>query len=177
MGGGIIHAGAWDGREYAHTPPPLLLFEPQTGPFRRLQENCPHALLVNAACGAKAGKATMHVHRLDHSSSLLAPAHGDFIGTTTVKVTTVDARVKGDLRGQFSVLAIDTQGYELEVLKGATRTLKNLSKVEIELHDPGTYPGAASIEDLDAFLLPLGFERTVTTMPGRDDLGDLIYER
>ena len=73
-------------------------------------------------------------------------------------------------------MCVDTQGYELEVLKGARRTLKGLRRVECELHDPGTYPDAATVEQLDEFLLDAGFERVGLTVRVGDD-PVTVYER
>lgn len=183
--GGLIHVGAWEGLEFANERRTLLLFEPQARAFEALKRNLsgnPHAVLVNAAAGATPGEMTMHKVAPDHSSSLLEPAHlregFHFDGEETVRVTTVDLVVEEfGLAGLFDVLAVDTQGYELEVLKGAQRTLPDIVRVECELHDANTYPGAASLETLDEFLADRGFGRTALDRQNSDDWGDAIYER
>lgn len=156
--GGVIHVGAWTGEEYIGATGRLLLFEPQAEAFRTLRVNCPHAELVNAACGAETGTATMNTAHPSHSSSLL-PCTGDvFAGTETVEVTTVDDHARG--RRGYGTLRIDTQGYELEVLRGATATLRSVARVELEVHDPHTYRGAATRPQLDEYLAVHGFART-----------------
>jgi len=179
---GLIHCGAWEGLEYRGSTYRLLLFEPQAEPFAALQANfagCDNVELVNVALGAKDGEATMHTAHPSHSSSLLAPVQCDdhitFEGSETVKVTTLDKAMKGH-RG-FDELRIDTQGYELEVLRGAPKTLKHIKRIELELHRPTSYPGAGSLEDIDAYLIPLGFVRTALDIENSDDLGDVTYER
>jgi hypothetical protein len=73
-------------------------------------------------------------------------------------------------------MRIDTQGFELEVLKGAVRTLEDLCRVECEIHDLNTYPGAATLEQLDTFLADAGFERVGVTERVGDDPA-AVYER
>lgn len=170
--GGLIHVGANDGREYADVQDQrLLLIEPQAGAFRALEENCPHADLVHAACGAGPGMATIHTSEPSHSSSLLSCTGSVFTGTETVQVATLDAIVDG--RDGFDALRIDTQGYELEVLKGAQQTLLSVSRVELEVHDPSTYAGAATLTELDGHLAVAGFTRV--TPDG--ELAEVIYEK
>lgn len=179
----IIHVGGWDGAEYAIHDGALLIFEPQAGPFAQLERNLgarPGVRLVHAAAGVDDGTATMYRVAPDHSSSLLEPGELRYgflrNGTETVRVTTVDGEVaRADV--QFDGLRIDTQGWELEVLKGAHGTLRSLTWVEVELHDPSVYPGAATLEDIDAFMFDHGFERTAFDREHSDDLGDAAYRR
>lgn len=187
---GIIHVGGWLGIEYRDWSPDrkLIVFEPQAGNFAQLEANLggrPNVELVHAAVGAEPGTATLHVFDPSHSSSLLEPKVTQFatseideiryVGTEEVTVTTLDATVNG--RNGFDTLRIDTQGYELEVLRGATETLKRIERVELELHDPETYAGAAVLVDLDAFLTAHGFMRTGLDIEHSDGLGDAVYER
>ncbi len=186
--GGLIHVGAWDGREYIGDHRRLLLFEPQAAAFAELEANlgdAPNVELVNAAAGAEEGPATMHVFEPNHSSSLLQPLVPRFstpvipeiayVGTETVTVVTLDGYLGG--RDDFDTLRIDTQGYELEVLRGAMRTLRTLERVELELHDPNTYAGAAGLPELDEFMVSQGFTRTGLDTERSDGLGDATYER
>ena len=182
--GGVIHVGAWIGQEYAGSNDRLMLFEPQAGPFHQLMAGFgerPGVILVNAAAGAQPGRATMYRVAPDHSSSLLRPERlldgFTFDGEEDVKVTTVDAEVAHfRLQGFFDELRVDTQGYELEVLKGARRTLDDLSRVECEIHNPDSYPGAATVEQLDEFMNAAGFER-VSLTPRIGDDPAACYER
>jgi FkbM family methyltransferase len=172
---GIIHCGAWIGEEYVGDKRRLLLFEPQAEAFKMLLDNtvnCPDVECVNAACGASIGWATMHTAHPSNSSSLLRPTGSVFGGSEEVEVTTLDLAMKG--RKGYDVLRIDTQGYELEVLRGARKTLKKLKRVELELHNPGTYEGAASLEEVDGFMAEQGWARTTDAVRG---LGDVVYEK
>jgi FkbM family methyltransferase len=179
---GLIHVGAWDGREYLRHKGPLLLIEPQAEPFARLEANFAgrdDVEFENVAIGDRNGMATMHTASPSHSSSLLPPQQsGDditFAGTERVTLMTLDEVMRG--RKGFDQLVIDTQGYELEVLKGARETLKGIRRVECEIHDPVVYPGAGSLEEIDRYLFRLGFARVSMDTASSDDLADVVYER
>jgi len=183
---GIIHVGAWDGREYLEVPGPLLLIEPQAGPFNVMRERFKDRRDVELHClamGAEPGEATMHTAYPDHSSSLLQPKVASRNDGSikfarkieVVRMATLDSVVRG--REHYNLLRVDTQGYELEVLRGATDTLFRLGAVEVEIHDPDVYEGAASLEDVDRLLAAAGFQRTGWDTEASDDLGDASYAR
>jgi len=185
---GIIHVGAWDGREYLDRPGPLILIEPQEGPFNVMEQRfktrrLKDVDLYQVACGAERGTATLHVAHPDHSSSLLRPKVKSRNGGSikfpgkrqVVDVVTLDSIVRGSQR--FDTLRIDAQGYELEVLRGATDTLFRLSRVEVEIHDPAVYEGAASLEEVEALLAAAGFRLASYDAEGSDDLGDAVFIR
>jgi FkbM family methyltransferase len=187
--GGIIHVGSWLGLEYLRLrgqKQKLVLFEPQKRVFAELEDSFGEAANVELhrlALGREKGTATMNTSHPDHSSSLLECRELPderartitFSGTEEVQVDTLD-NVIGRRRG-FTDLHIDTQGYELEVLRGAERTLRQIKRIEAEVHDPNTYVGAGSLEDIDDFLTERGFERTMLAEPGKDDMADVVYER
>jgi len=72
---------------------------------------------------------------------------------------------------------MDTQGYELEVLKGATDTLELIDYIFTEISNTELYKGTALIEDLDEFLTPRGFKRVETNWQGTGTWGDAFYIR
>jgi len=57
-----------------------------------------------------------------------------------------------------TLLKIDTQGYELEVLKGASRTLDRIDYILVETSFVPLYEGQANFRDVYAFLTGRGFE-------------------
>lgn len=166
MSKGLIHVGAWDGHEYVGDERRLLLIEPQQEAFVALARNVhgPKAALVRVACGAAHGRALMCSSWPSDNASLLTPAvtsfqHSgrtiEFNGNEEVVVAPLDA-VTESFRG-FADLVIDTQGYELEVLKGAERTLEQLETVSLEIHDPNVYPEAATEGDVARFMADRGW--------------------
>jgi hypothetical protein len=69
---------------------------------------------------------------------------------------------------------MDVQGYELEVLKGATETLKRVDYVYCEVNRDEVYEGNAYVEELDEFLSSYGMERVETSWEGQI-WGDALY--
>ena len=57
----------------------------------------------------------------------------------------------------IEVLKIDTQGFESEVLKGASKILKNVLIVEAEVMFAGTYEKSSSFSDIETTLQEYGF--------------------
>jgi len=56
------------------------------------------------------------------------------------------------------LLKVDVQGYELEVLKGATATLEKCSYVYLECSEIELYDGQALRKDVDSYLATHSFE-------------------
>lgn len=71
-------------------------------------------------------------------------------------------------------LVADVQGYELEVLKGATETLKRIDYVYLELNREEMYEGCAMVDDIDKFLSDFTRVETKWTKRG---YGDGLYIR
>lgn len=78
-------------------------------------------------------------------------------------------------RPLYNMLQTDAQGYDLEVLMGAKNTLPYMDFVKVEVSRAELYRGAASIEEIDRFLTPLGFDRAYTYWMG--SWGDAYYVR
>jgi hypothetical protein len=74
----------------------------------------------------------------------------------------------------MNFLAMDVEGYELEVLKGATKHLQHIDYILTEVSCEERYKGQPMVEDLDNFLVPYGFERVETNWGGIN-WGDALY--
>lgn len=142
----------------------IISFEPQPEPLAELS-----ALLGDrvearpVAVGSKAGTATMNISRSDDSSSLLRIGVNqrkvfpgtEAVDTIEVEVTTLDAALDQPLV-RPSLLKIDVQGLELEVLKGATRTLAQIDEALIECSFVELYEGQAMADEVTAAMLEAG---------------------
>jgi hypothetical protein len=77
-------------------------------------------------------------------------------------------------RSKYNFINIDVQGYELEVFKGGTETLKTIDYVYAEINKDELYKGCPMVEDLDVFLETFGFKRNETIM-ATPTWGDALY--
>lgn len=185
---GVIHVGAHHGQEYGDYSAigafPVLFIEPCQNAFSLLQNKFvgnPNVTLFNSACGAEFSVGQMNVEQANQgmSNSLLRPVkHLQqypnilFTETEEVEVRPLDEIIEHlDFKG--NLLVMDVQGYELEVLKGATETLKGIHYIYTEVNRDEVYEGCARIEQLDEYLKD--FIRVETSWAG-GSWGDAIYK-
>lgn len=137
-----------------------------------------------AAAGAERGSATLH----RHESSLLNSLHAesDAAGTTVADAIEVEVRALDELLGDPAALGgaylkIDTQGHELDVLRGCPRLLAAARGVEVEFAVRDYYEGAPSRVALEELLLDAGLAlasiQTERFLDGRPIDMDAIYIR
>jgi len=69
---------------------------------------------------------------------------------------------------------IDVQGFELEVLRGAKKTLKNIKWIMTEVNRDEVYENCCMVDEIDNFLLPYGLRRVETDWAG-NTWGDALY--
>jgi FkbM family methyltransferase len=136
-----------------------------------------------AAVGAKAGSAQINISQNSHSSSLLpvtktstdASPTSAFIGTVETPVITLDDCAIVD-RSANLFIKIDTQGFEMEVLKGATELLKTAKGVQLEMSFTPMYEGAPDFETLYKFMIERGFELWGMDTAFRDPKTRRLYQ-
>lgn len=174
---GVIHVGAHLGQEYdeyiqTFGQIPTYWFEPIPSVYKELSNNLNNKIntfYYNVALGEKNGVNKMYLDNGNglQSSSLLKPKeleniypHIKFSEDNTINITlsTLDFY---DIKS-CNVLVLDTQGYELNALKGSINTLKNIDYIFAEYNVVEMYDGCPSIEQIDEFLLPFGFYRQET---------------
>lgn len=191
---GVIHVGAHVGQEAevyrACGIERQLWIEPQPDIFARLCASLPKGPLVktvNVACGDEPGVATMHVLSGNEgkSNSLLEPRlhlqkWPEFQPGAKIDIAVKrldDVIEEQGLRGEdFNLICIDTQGFELPVLRGATRQLGQADALVCEVSAVELYKGGTLVCDLDAFLGERGFLR-VKTKWASGCSGDALYVR
>lgn len=180
---GVIHAGGHYGEEYGDYIKagisPIHFFEPCKDTFQVMRNrlNETDCFLHNVGLGAHHKTVTINKesHNRGQSNSILKPAkhleyYPDIIfeATEQIEIKTLDS---------FNIiscnlLAMDVQGFELEVLRGAHETLKHIDYVYTEVNKEELYKGCAMVEEIDGYLQ--GFER-VETKWTRQGWGDAIY--
>lgn len=183
---GIIHIGGHYGEEideYVRNGiQEIVIFEPLSDSFDILCENIQdlnaNIIAHQVALGPEETTATMYVSdNQKQSSSLLKPKvhithhpHVKFPETEEVEVKVLD---DFDYT-KYNFINMDVQGYELEVLKGATETLKHVDYVYCEVNRDEVYEGNAYVEELDEFLSAYNMERVETSWEGQI-WGDALY--
>jgi len=120
-----------------------------------------------AALGNAAGNLSMHVSANTVSSSLM-PMHeivcvqapqARYVAEQTVRIERLDHMLPALLDSPGSLyLKVDTQGYEMEVLKGATAVLSRIAIMQLELSLIPLYQGSPNLVELMAYVERLGFE-------------------
>ena len=111
------------------------------------------AYLINAAAGAESGKLTFSKNE-DTTNHIISPDEASDEDVETVNVITVDS-----LTDKPSLIKIDVEGFETEVLKGMSATLKlpSLKAIIIELNGSGMRYGSNE-QDIHQTLLTNGFK-------------------
>ena len=76
----------------------------------------------------------------------------------------------------YNFMNMDVQGYELEVLKGAVKTLNQIDYVYCEVNRGEVYENNAMIGEIDEYLGKYKFERVETHWPEEwFQWGDAVY--
>ena len=184
---GVIHIGAHFGEEYEiylkyDSIKEMCFFEPDPDSFKVLcskVEKDPKVRTLNVALGPE--KCHMDFYKSSNqseSSSLLEPSLHlrqyptiKFHNSGKVQVEKLDYFYFTEI---FNLINIDVQGFELEVFKGATETLKQIKYIIAEVNRDEVYKNCCMVLDLDAFLDTFGFRRAETTWDG-GTWGDAFY--
>ena len=195
---GVLHIGAFIGEELtAYRKLGLtntILFEPQKHLCEMVQAKCGNGEQVfNLALGSHPHQSEMFISKTDGgiyqgsgaSSSLLKPKkhltehpHISFDNTELVTVECLDTVMEQNNlnTSEYNFLNIDVQGYELEVLKGATKTLENVDAMILAINRDEMYEGCPMVEDIDSFLREHNIVRAVTYWQS-ESWGDGVYVR
>jgi FkbM family methyltransferase len=195
---GIIHVGANLGQErelYAKYKLKVLWIEPLPHIFEKLRENIrefPDQIAVNHLITDK-DDAEYLFHVADNegmSSSILEFAqHKDIypgvreVSQLMLKSTTINSLLRklGASSHSYQALIMDTQGSELQVLKGATEHLSQFKFIKTEAADFESYVGCARVDDLTSYLVPFGFKLTrrdkFAESPSGGQYFDLLYRK
>jgi FkbM family methyltransferase len=147
----------------------IFSFEPFPASFAKLKQNVarfPQVVPRNVALGDRPGKATLRVQHGSELNSLLTPAsdatrHISAVamaaeGECEVAVNTIDESFEQERVSKIDLLKIDTQGFELKVLEGATGALKRrlIRVILLEVNFVPLYQAQPSLGELLDFLGP-----------------------
>ena len=187
---GVIHVGGHHGVEYdtykgISSIDNIIFFEPDKDSFKKLIEKTSHdnkVICINKALGPFSCQATLYrtPNQDGQSNSILEPFKHThiypgivFTNKDIVKVEPLD---KFEPSSTLNFLNMDVQGAELNVLLGASSTLKNIQYILTEVNIDELYKNCALIEDLDYFLGKYNFKRVQTVLDRDSQVwGDALY--
>jgi len=185
---GVIHIGGHHGQEYNlykkyDSIKNLVFFEPDPDSFEVLKkaiDGDEKATAIKTALGAFSCKAYMNKETANdgQSNSILEPGthllqypNITFDDKYEVSIHPLD---RYEPHSSLNFLNIDVQGFELQVLLGAQKTLNNIDYIISEVNRDEVYKNCAKVEDLDYFLSKYNFKRVETNWVG-GTWGDALY--
>ncbi|NRP21074.1 hypothetical protein LPJGGPFB_04333 [Ensifer adhaerens] len=133
----------------------IFAFEPVLSTFDAAcaqTVDCDRVTVLNLALGSSEGTAHMRIG--DNSEMNRVDRRG---GDQIVRMSTIDHICSGYEITHISYLKIDTEGHDLEVLKGASHMLRNTDFVECEVSLNNYNKYHVSYDDVSEFLEPFGF--------------------
>lgn len=141
----------------------IYVFEPLKENFSLIQkilDQFPNLILINKAAGSTSVTGTINKTKRITSSSLYQPSFdikselfSDILSvenTEKISITTLDETIPQN--EQITILKLDVQGYELEVLKGANSVISRTSIIILEMINHDYYKGAPKYHDSDEYL-------------------------
>jgi FkbM family methyltransferase len=166
---GVIHVGAHFGQEYDEyqeffNQPKIHWFEPQKEVYETLKNNLetkPNNIFYNYGLGSKSElKQMWDSSNEGQSASFSRPEkvleiypHINFVQSEILEIKTLDEFNIQD----SNLLVLDVQGFEMEVLKGSTETLKRIDHIFCEINGVEMYEGCPTLSELCEFLYQHGF--------------------
>jgi FkbM family methyltransferase len=190
---GVIQIGAHYGEELESTwlnesnIKYIILFEADLDNFKILKERLSKittnktVYTINKGIGPFPCEMTLYKESNNNgqSNSVLKPKvhleafpHIIFDKETKIKIEPLD---KYECSSDFNFMTIDVQGFELEVLRGARKTLKNIQWLMLEVNRAETYENCAQVDEIDEFLAKFNFERVETVWWEDSFWGDALY--
>jgi len=153
----------------------LIAMEPNPTSFTRLQNRVrpfPHCQCLNVAAGSGRALLPFQITKEARCCSLLLPQENirdAYAGGMDV-IEKIDVRVEklDDLladTGEVSLMKIDVQGYERDVLEGAKETLTRTKWLLIEVNFISHYAGDLLFADLDCLVRRNGFVLAALSAP------------
>lgn len=146
----------------------LVSFEPLPGPYQSLSglanTNACWVVAPRSAVGGANGEITINVSQNSVSSSILpileqhknAAPRSVYVASEVVPIITLDTWMSQN-PSERPFIKIDTQGYEMEVLKGAEATLRLASGIKVEVSIAPLYEGQPDYLSLIQFIRSAGF--------------------
>jgi len=154
----VIDIGAWCGTWAKAIEPfarKVIAFEPDKTHFECLQRNC----TIN--CDPRLEAVGSEIKEIALTEDDFTQAKR-VIQEGNIRMITIDSMDYQDV----DMIKIDVEGYEMEVLKGATKTLETVKYLMIELNNNTKKYGSSNIE-IEKYLKSLGFKVLMEHWPDK----------
>jgi hypothetical protein len=168
---GIIQVGANSGQELSllkSVSNNIILIEPIPELAENLKNNNPDCLVIPCALGSQNSEMDFLISsNQGESSSLLKPLNHtkfypdiNFNRSIKISVKTFESIINEyNLNiNNFNVLLSDTQGYDLEVIKGFNSNIYNFDLIIVEYINSKLYENDSSLIDIENYLIHFGFK-------------------
>lgn len=154
----VIDVGAWCGTWAKALEPfakKVIAFEPDRIHFECLQKNC----TINCDCRNEAvGSANKNVSLTEDDFTQAKRVDSD----GNIRMVTLDSFGYENV----DMIKIDVEGYEMEVLKGAEKTLQDIQYLMIELNN-NTKKYGSSNNEVEKYIKDLGFKLLIDHWPDK----------
>jgi FkbM family methyltransferase len=184
---GVIHIGAHYGEEVSNYVnlgiDDIVLFEPLEENFEILKNNVSNLNAnINGYCAALGNKNQyvnmfLSSNNLESSSVLKPKMHLDLHPEVVFsREQSVEMKRLDDFSFEkYNFINLDVQGYEMEVLKGAEKTLEYIDYLYCEVNRNEVYEGNAYIDEIDEYLSNYNMRRVETSWWYDGPWGDALY--
>lgn len=172
----IFDVGAWENTYYAtNNAITYHMFEPYIPVFERLKDRVKDKPNIIANCIALGSEKKMLPFYFANGMSFVnrnGRAHSDML----IETSTLDDYVKSQGVDHIDFLKIDTEGWELNVIKGSVETLDKITHIQFEYG--GTWPEggfhlqeAREILEVHNFAMYIIIPEGITAVPDFSDHG------
>lgn len=147
-----------------------VLFEPDPREYEILKSQGPkNARIFNTALGEKEGHIIFNLCKKNQVSSGFIPNYPflsrfkdvdrfEIVNKISIPIDSLDNQLKKHKISRVHFLKIDTQGHELDILKGSGETLSNTFGLEIEVEFASIYEEQPLFNEVNSYILNYGFE-------------------
>lgn len=147
-----------------------ILFEPDPREYEQLAKVSPqNHIVLNTALAAKKGPIHLNLCRKQQVSSVFKPNFNllkrfpeferfNVESSVCLDADTLDNQLSQHQIDNIDFIKLDTQGYELDILKGSTHTIDQVIGVETEVEFIPMYENQPLFGDMNTFMTDKGFE-------------------
>jgi len=186
---GIFQVGANTGQEmplFLKYTANIILVEPIASLVNMLKANYPKITIIPYALGSKTETKKIYQSTNNfESSSLLKPLKHCTLYPSVKFDDGIEIQVKtfSDVKQEFNidistfnVLVTDTQGYDLEVIKGFDNDIVNFELIILEYINSELYEGNSNLEEIKKYLTNYKFS-LLYTFDETQGAGNAVFKR